>query len=399
MKLIPEGTQVKKGDVLAVLDSTDYAELVRLQRITVERALADKLQSELDHEIARLAVVEYRDGTMKETIEDYQRRVTLARSDLERSRDRLNWTHSMKDKGYVSTSTVKTDEYTVAQLEQALKQEEGAFDLFRKFTAPKTIRELEGVVLGTQATLDYEKLRSQRHLDRLKTLERQVDHCTIRAPHDGYVIYANDPRREIFIEEGMPVRQNQKLFYLPDLTDMEVVALLNESIVSEVRAGMPAQVRVEGMPDRLMQGHVTKIGQVPLPDWRSDVPLLRGDRQAGRTDPGPQARHDRPRRAGDAAAGERAGRSVRGRDVRRRPGRLLRDPRRGRRTAAGEAGPGYAGDDRGHRRLARGRAGRPQSAIRRNGITTRRRSRPPPVRPGAPPCAEESHPGDVAALR
>ena len=182
----------------------------------------------------------------------------------------------MKDKGYVSTSTVKTDEFTVAKLEQALKQEEGAFDLFRKFTAPKTVRELEGVVLGTQATLDYQNLRSQRHLDRLKTLEQQVDRCTIRAPHDGYVVYANDPRREIFIEEGMPVRQGQKLFYLPDLNDMEVVALLNESIVSEVRAGMPAQVRVEGMPDRLMPGHVTKIGQFPLPDWRSDVRYFEG---------------------------------------------------------------------------------------------------------------------------
>src|SRR5690242_2192649 len=30
LKLIPEGTYVKKGDVLAVLDSSDYVELLRL---------------------------------------------------------------------------------------------------------------------------------------------------------------------------------------------------------------------------------------------------------------------------------------------------------------------------------------------------------------------------------
>jgi HlyD family secretion protein len=276
LKLTPEGSLVKRGDVLAVLDSAEYVELVRLQRMTVERAQADRLQAELDHEIAKLALVEYRDGTLKEMTEDFERRVAVARSDLERAQDRLNWSHGMKDKGYVSASTVKSDEYAVAQLELTLKNEQGAFDLFRKFTVPKMMRELAGDILSTQTNLDYQVLRVQRHLDRLATLERQVELCTIRAPHDGYVIYANDARREIFIEEGMPVRQNQKLFYLPDLSDMEVVALLNESIVDEVRAGMPAHVQVEGLPNQFMKGRVTKVAQLAVPDWWSDVRSFEG---------------------------------------------------------------------------------------------------------------------------
>ncbi len=327
LQLIPEGSFVKKGDVLAVLDSADYVELLRLQKINVERAQADKVQAELDHEIAKLAVLEYRDGTMKEMTEDFHRRVTMARSDLQRARERLDWTHAMKAKGYVSQSTVKTDEFTFAQLELALKQEEGAFDLFRKFTAPKTIRELEGEVLGTRATLDYQILRADRHADRLKTLQNQVDACTIRAPHDGYVVYANDTRREIYIEEGMPVRQNQKLFFLPDLNDMEVVALLNESVVMDVRSGMRARVWVEGLPGQTLSGRVTKVSQLAVMDWRTDVALLRGDREAGGTAGGPQARHDRAGRARNAPAGERLGRTVRGRHVPRRRGCVFRDPR------------------------------------------------------------------------
>ncbi len=267
---------MKKGDVLAVLDSADYAELLRLQKIDVERAEADKLQAELDHEIAKLAVLEYRDGTLKETIEDFHRRVTLARSDLQRARERLDWTHAMKAKGYVSQSTVKSDEFTAAQLELALKQEEGAFDVFQKYSAPKTIRELEGKVLSAEANLDYEILRSQRQRERLATLQEQVDLCTIRAPHDGYVVYANDTRREIYIEEGMPVRQNQKLFYLPDLNDMEVAALLNETIVKDVRSGMRARIQVEGLPGRTMTGFVTKVAQFAMPDWRSDARYFQG---------------------------------------------------------------------------------------------------------------------------
>ena len=56
----------------------------------------------------------------------------------------------------------------------------------------------------------------------------------IRAPHDGFVIYANNPDRQVYIEPGMSVRQRQQLFFLPDLTQMEVVAMIHESIVEQV---------------------------------------------------------------------------------------------------------------------------------------------------------------------
>ena len=271
ISVIPDGTPVKQGDVLAVLDASEYQELLRVQRISVERALADKITAELDNEIAKLAVREFREGTMQETLEDFQRRLTLARSDLERAKDRLNWTVGMKSKGYVSTSTVATDEYSVAQAEEALKKEEAAFHVFQKYSAPKTVRELQGAVQTTEATLQYELLRTERQNGRLRSLEKQVAACTIRAPHDGFAIHANDPRRQVVIEEGMPVRQRQQLFYLPDLNNMEIVAQIHESIVNEVVPGMLAKVEVESQPDRYLRGRVRTVSQLPTIDWKSDV--------------------------------------------------------------------------------------------------------------------------------
>ena len=276
LRAVPEGTLVKRGDVLAVLDSADYEELLRVQRIAVERAKADKLQAELDYEIAKLAVREFREGTMKETLEDFQARITLARADRERARDRLDWSRRMKEKGYVPASTVTSDKFRLAQLELVVQQEESAFAVYQKYTTTKTIRELEGAVKGAEAILQYQQLRTQRNLDRLATLEKQVELCTIRAPHDGFVIYANDPRREITIEEGMPVRQYQRLFFLPDLNDMEVVAMLHESIVDEIQPGMQAKVEVEGMPDQSMEGRVAAVAPLPTFEWRSDVRYFQG---------------------------------------------------------------------------------------------------------------------------
>ena len=65
--------------MLAVLDSSDYEELLRLQRITLERSTADNLQAELDLEIAKLAVREFQEGTMRETIQDFEGKIFLAR--------------------------------------------------------------------------------------------------------------------------------------------------------------------------------------------------------------------------------------------------------------------------------------------------------------------------------
>ncbi len=133
-------------------------------------------------EIAQLAVREFQEGTVRETIEDFEGKIFLARSELERAIDRLNWSRRMNKKGYVPAATVTSDLFRKDQMALALTQQESAYALFKKFTAPKTVRELEGAVQGARATLEYQDLRLQRQLDRLATLEKQVENCTIRAP-------------------------------------------------------------------------------------------------------------------------------------------------------------------------------------------------------------------------
>src|SRR5277367_2638628 len=100
LTLVPEGTHVKRGDVLATLDGSTYEEMLRQQIITVEQAKASHLQAQLNHEIALLAVREYRDGTVQETLKGLEGSIALAKSDLSRSQDHLTWTVRMKEKGY-----------------------------------------------------------------------------------------------------------------------------------------------------------------------------------------------------------------------------------------------------------------------------------------------------------
>ncbi len=276
ISVIPEGSNVKRGDVLAVLDASDYEELLRIQKMAVERAVADQVQAKLDVEINKLAVQEFENGTIKETLEDFEGKILLARSDLERENDRVAWSHRMRDKGYLPPVVVTTEEFKRSQLILALELQQSAFELFKKYTAPKTSKTLKGAVTAAETILDYQLLRLARQRERCALLEKQVDHCTIRAPHDGFVIYANKTDRQAYIEAGMEVHQRQELFYLPDLSEMEVVAMIHESIVEQVSPSMRAHVQVEGIGNRRIEGHVTSVAPLTTLNSRSDVKYFEG---------------------------------------------------------------------------------------------------------------------------
>ena len=94
----------------------------------------------------------------------------------------------------------------------------------------------------------------------------QVDRCTIRAPHDGLLIYADKPGRPPRIMLGAPVWQRQKLFFLPDLSVLEVHVLLHETVVTRVRPGMPARVRPESSPQQILMGRVLSVSPLPASD-------------------------------------------------------------------------------------------------------------------------------------
>lgn len=264
LSLVPDGTTVKKGEVLCQLDGSDYEELVRQQAIKVEEARASRLQADLDEQVAEMAVHEFQDGLRVQLDQDYKSQLAMARSEVQRAMDRVTWSKRMLAKGYVSASQLSSDKTALLRAQTDLRLIQGELDHFHRFTVPITIRTLLSQVEGAKATLVYQTMRVQRHEERLKHYQEQVELCTIRAPHDGFVVYANDRNRDVRIEEGASVRQRQNLFYLPDLSAMEVETTLHESVVDRVHDGMRARVEVEALPGRLLEGHVVSVSPLPL---------------------------------------------------------------------------------------------------------------------------------------
>jgi HlyD family secretion protein len=269
IKIAPEGTKVKKDDIICELDSAALKDTLINQRITTESAKANYQNAKLTREVAEIAVIEYKEGIFVQDFATVEGEIKLAESDLIRSEDRLEWARRMFDKGYVSMAQRVSEELTFKKAQFTLEQAQSKRKVLVDYTKGKTIKELQSEVekahsdeLAKQATWDLEKTKEQK-------LERQIAACTLKAPIDGLVVYFNDPGRgfgstQPQIEEGATVRERQKIISIPDITRMQVNAKVHESQIDKITPNMRGLIRVDAFADQVLNGTVQDVA--PLPD-------------------------------------------------------------------------------------------------------------------------------------
>src|SRR5262249_17254599 len=141
--------------------------------------------------------------------------------------------------------------------------------VFRLFTAPKEMRQLESQVEGAEATFGFQSMRLKALEERLADLRKQAERFTIRAPHDGMVVYV-----PIWQWRGMPLQagsdgfQYEVLFYRPDLSQMEVEVAIHESMGGRVRVGTTAEVRIISRPGERFSGKVVSMELLPRINYK-----------------------------------------------------------------------------------------------------------------------------------
>ncbi len=269
LSLVKNGAVVKKGDEMCRLDSSAIEELARQEEILVHKAKASHRKARLELEIAMTALLEYRDGLVIQSSKDFEARIALGRSDVKRQEDRLAWSEAMAKKGYLATGQLLTERQTLARLRHELARVEGEFQLFREFQVPKELHALRGRIKMAENSKRLEADRLKSEEDELAYLRKQIENCTVRAPHDGVAIYANcgywwaHP-----LEPGMRVYQEQGMFLLPELGKMEVDVSVHETMGARIRVGMKADVHVASQGDRVIPGRVVAVSMLPTSNWK-----------------------------------------------------------------------------------------------------------------------------------
>jgi HlyD family secretion protein len=269
ISILPEGTRVKKGDLVCELDSAALKDNLVNQEIATRRAKADYENALKTREVAEIAVDEYLLGTFKQDELQVQGDMKLAESELQRSDERLRWSQEMLKKRYISESQVLADQLSVMKADISKRQAEKKMEVLLKYTRAKQETELKANVdkaksdeLAKEATFKLEQ-------SKLEKLQRQIEKTKLYAPNDGLIVYANDTNQfrgnnQPLIEEGAVVRERQKIFSLPDISNMQVNTKVHESMVDRVESGQKAKIRVDAFANTPLTGTVKSVQ--PLPD-------------------------------------------------------------------------------------------------------------------------------------
>ena len=329
-EVVEEGARVQEGDVIIHFECKELADAIAQQKITVTTArnsytaahenmelkrkeLANKLQK------ARQAVEDaqedkkrYVEGEWPVKKSDAQSAIMLAERDLALAKDKLDFkVKANKDpdlnKPY-SDSEIQADQLGVQRLELALQKAVNNRDMLLKYDHKRQLRTLETGV--TDAGLDLERttLEQKTQLlvseaeeeakkatlkmqeDKLKDLLEDEGKLIVKAEKEGLVVYDTGSRRwtsqTVTVGVGERISSRQQLMIIPDMTTLQVETKVYEAMIDQVRADLPAFIRMEGRPDEVLLGKVARVGVLPSSQHRWMNPETKVFKVIVRFDPG-----------------------------------------------------------------------------------------------------------------
>ncbi len=273
LEIVPEGSQVEKGDFLVRLDDSALQKDLLQQRIEVHQSKATLVQAEADVDAARLALVEYESGSYRQDEEQLESAEFVARENLRRAEEFLEYSKRLAAKGYVSEVQLEADSFAVEKASKELDLSRTKLEVLRTHARKAKVNDLKASILTADARLLSRKNSYELELKKETEIEEQIKKCVIVAPGAGEVTYANrnsissssSSSDGILIEEGRPVRERQVLIRLPDPTRMRVIAKVNENQVELVKPQMPVDITIDAFRDLGLKGRVEKISEYPLP--------------------------------------------------------------------------------------------------------------------------------------
>ncbi|MGB2866136.1 MAG: efflux RND transporter periplasmic adaptor subunit [Sedimentisphaerales bacterium] len=306
ISLVSEGTRVKEGDLLVELDASTLQDgkidqEIRVQNneatyinskenlaIVTSQAVSDVNQAELALEFAQQDLRKYELGQYPKDVNEANKRITLAKEELERSEQTLEWSNRLYEEKYLSKTERTADELTVKRRRLEYDIAVADLNLLEDFTYPRQIRQFQSDVQQAVSALDRAKRKADadkrqagadlkakeaeytRQQTKLVKIEDQLKKTTILAPCDGLVVYATSTKSGLAsmlkepLAEGQQVFERQELIYLPtDASTMAEVSV-HETSLAKVRIGQPAIVTVETLPGKKFLGTVAMVA--PLPD-------------------------------------------------------------------------------------------------------------------------------------
>ena len=230
-----EGQRVNKGDVLAELESTDYA---------ADVAHAKALVAASKHRLAELE-----NGSRPQEVAAAKAEMAEAQAQREQLYSQWKRNTNLRGNKTVSETDYEQSESAYKAMDRRTARLAANFKLMQDGPRPERIDAARADVLQAEA-------------DVAKALWR-LGNCTIVAPISGTILKKNAEIGNVV----NPVAFNGSfsLCEMADLSDLEVdLSIQERDDLARVRKGQKCTVRSEAFPDRIYEGVVSRL--MPIAD-------------------------------------------------------------------------------------------------------------------------------------
>jgi HlyD family secretion protein len=240
LKLVRNGAQVKKGDIVVEFDSSS------LQR-TMDRYRAALVQAET--EIERLKA--------QQRMQQEKNLTEAVAADFALERARLD----LGTRDIIPAIEYDRNVLAVEKAEQKIQELKTKAETYR---------------IGAEADLAGAVRRREKAKSDLEKAERNLGDLTLRSPIDGTInILPNSRiRSSILSSGGGPVfKEGDRLWAgasvaeIPDISTIQATAPVFEAERGRIRVGQQVLMRVEAVPDRELKGVVRTISPITKVDY------------------------------------------------------------------------------------------------------------------------------------
>ncbi|MBK96927.1 MAG: hypothetical protein CMJ79_14615 [Planctomycetaceae bacterium] len=273
LEIVDEGSYVDEGDFIVEFDSSALENDETAQKIVVANNQANMIQAESQLENAERTLKEFEKGLFQQELTLIEGEVFVAQESVERSLAKLAHSQRLAASGFLSSVQLNADRFQWEKAKRDRKAAELKLTVYREFTREKMVGEYTAAIKQKKAQVEAAQSTLDLATNRLIEIQEQITKCRILAPASGQVVYANDERRNIIIEEGAVIRDNQIVVRLPDIQNMEVAVRINESHINRVLPGQIARIELDADPDNPLDGEVNQVAAYPFPLRWHGAPL------------------------------------------------------------------------------------------------------------------------------
>jgi multidrug efflux pump subunit AcrA (membrane-fusion protein) len=224
--IIPEGTVVKEGDVIAELDRQPAATRMSDVTLNLQKAQAEFTTAQLDSTL----------------------NLAIAREDVRNAELALEEKKIAKEQAQYEAPTLKR------QAEIDYERASRAFEQSKRNLSTKTLQ--------AQAKMSSVGADLMRQQNMLKNIQDIMASFTVKAPAPGMVIYVREWNGK---KKGVGSTWSPwepTVATLPDLSQMESQTYINEVDVRKLAVGQKVEVTLDADPSKRLSGSVTAIANV-----------------------------------------------------------------------------------------------------------------------------------------